>query len=340
MGKLNISPRNKAFIALALVSFFWGTTYLAIRIGVGKEESGQVHGLFLSAVRQSIAGVLMVGFLLLTGVKLPNRKTMIQLAVLGILLLGIGNGLATWALQYIPSGLGSVMSATGPIFIAIFSHYIIAKVRWSARLISGMLLGLVGIMGLSYDYLEAFLNPNFAFGIGLNIMATIVWSLGAVYAAKWKPNTHLMMGAGLQMLFGGIITWSVVGIVGVNNLVQAPLGASFWWSIAYLIIFGSFIAYSAFMYTLEKLPPAQASLYSYINPIVAVLLGWVILSEELTPMTIFAILITIVGVYLVNTAFQAQRKKEAARLADLEIPEIPIMEAKKEDAEPEPELVG
>ena len=336
MGKSDLSPRNKAFIALALVSFFWGTTYLAIRIGVGKEAAGQVHGLFLSAVRQSIAGVLLVGFLLLRGIKLPPRKAMFKLAALGIILLGLANGLASWSLQYIPSGLGSVMSATCPIFIAIFSHFLINKVRWSVRLISGMLLGFVGILGLSYDYLEAFLNPNFAFGIGLNIIATILWSLGSVYAAKWKPNTHLLMGAGLQMLFGGIFTWLIVGAVGTETLVQGPLGFAFWGSIIYLVIFGSFIAYSAFMYVLENLPPTQASLYAYLNPIVAVLLGWIILNEDLTPMTVFAIAITIFGVYLVNTDYQSQRKKNLAKLAQAEKEASIDLETILDAQEPEP----
>ncbi len=346
MEKSKNTVEIKAFIALALVSFFWGTTYLAIRLGLGEEESGQVHGIFLSAVRQSLAGLLLVGFLLLTGVKLPARKTMFQLAILGILLLSVGNGLATWALQYIPSGLGSVMSATGPIFIAIFSHFIVEKVRWSPRLIGGMLLGWIGIMGISYDYLEALLNPKFAFGIALNMSATIIWSLGSVYAAKWKPSVHLLMGAGLQMLFGGAVTWAVVGIVGIDNLVTTPLGPSFWWSIAYLIVFGSFISYSAFIYTLEKLPPAQASLYAYINPVVAVVLGWIVLSEPLSPMTAFAIGITILGVYWVNTAFQTQRRRRSLMMTTQKeeeidtinstiIPEAQNIEEPKEDAEPE-----
>lgn len=305
-----LSNRTKAYIALALVSFFWGTTYLAIRIGVGTNPDEQVHGLFLSAVRQSLAGGLLVGFMLLTGAKLPDRKTLAQLAIIGLIMLCLANGLATWSLQYIPSGLGSVMSATCPIFIALLSHFIIKPIQWSGRLVGGMLLGFVGIAGISYDYLDDFFNPVFSFGIFLNLMATFLWAVGSIYTAKWKPNTNLMLGAGLQMLFGGTGTWLIVGAVGMDKMVTFPLGWNFWGSIAYLIVFGSFIAYSSFMYTLEKLPPTQASLYAYINPIVAVLLGWIILAERLNIMVGFAIIITIVGVYLVNTAFQKQKKDD------------------------------
>lgn len=304
-----LSDQTKAYIALGLVSFFWGTTYLAIRIGVGTDPAEQVHGLFLSAVRQSLAGGLLVGFMLLRGAKLPDRKTLGELAIIGLIMLCLANGFASWALQYIPSGLGSVMSATCPIFIAILSHFLIKPMQLSVRLVGGMLLGFVGIAGISYDYLDDFLNPAFSFGILLNLMATLLWAFGSIYTAKWKPNTNLMLGAGLQMLFGGLGTWGIVAVVGVDEMVTSPLGWNFWGSIAYLIVFGSFIAYTAFMYSLEKLPPTQASLYAYLNPIVAVLLGWIILAERLNLMVGFAIVVTIVGVYLVNTAFQKQKKK-------------------------------
>ena len=309
MSSVKLSNKTKAYIALAAVSFFWGTTYLAITIGLDGGD-GKVHGLFMSALRQSLAGIILVGWMLLSGVKLPPRKTLGQLAIIGFMMLCLGNGLATWAMQYIPSGLGSVMSAVGPVFIAVFSYFLVEKFRWSARLIFGMLLGLIGVMGISFDYLEAFLNPRFSFGILLNMLATLVWSLGSVFAAKWKPNVHLMMGAGIQMLFCGVIMWIIVLIIGVDNLVSGPITLKFWGSIVYLIIFGSLISYSAFMYTLENLPAAQASLYAYINPVVAVFFGWWILSEKLNWITIASMLTVILGVYLVNSSFNKEKKKK------------------------------
>jgi drug/metabolite transporter (DMT)-like permease len=202
------------------------------------------------------------------------------------------------------------MSAVGPVFIAVFSYFLVGKFRWSPRLIFGMLLGLVGVMGISFDYLEAFLNPDFSFGILLNMLATLIWSLGSVFAAKWKPNVHLMMGAGLQMLFGGTIMWIIVLIIGVDNLVTGEITLKFWGSIVYLIIFGSLISYSAFMYTLENLPAAQASLYAYINPVVAVIFGWWILNEKLNWVTIASMLTVILGVYLVNSSFNIEKKRK------------------------------
>lgn len=309
MKNIQITPKAKAFIALSLVCFFWGTTYLAISIGLG-EGADNVHGIFMAAVRQSLAGVILVVWMLLSGVKLPSRKTFIQLSVIGLMLLCIGNGAATWSMQYIPSGLGSVMSAVGPVFIAIFSHFLVEKLKWSAMLVIGMALGVIGVMGISFDYLEAFINPNFSFGITLNMIATLVWSLGSVFAAKWKPDVHLIMGVGIQMLIGGAAMWIIVAFVGIDKMVTGPLGWNFWGSIAYLIIFGSLISYSAFIYTLKHLPPAQASLYAYVNPVVAVLLGWWILNENLNWITISSMLTVILGVYLVNTSFQKQKRKK------------------------------
>jgi drug/metabolite transporter (DMT)-like permease len=119
-----------------------------------------------------------------------------------------------------------------------------------------------------------------------------------------------MMGAGLQMLFGGTIMWIIVLIIGVDNLVTGEITLKFWGSIVYLIIFGSLISYSAFMYTLENLPAAQASLYAYINPVVAVIFGWWILNEKLNWVTIASMLTVILGVYLVNSSFNIEKKRK------------------------------
>ena len=294
-----------AYIALALVSFFWGTTYLATRIGVEF-----AHGFLLSAVRQLTAGGCLLAFMLLRGYRLPDRKTMIQLSILGFLFLGAGNGIMTWALQYVPSGLCSVLSALSPIFVVIVSHFIIEKTRWSFRLIFGMLLGTVGVVGIFYDYLEDLLNPNFSFGIGLTLGACAIWSFASVYAAKWKPKVHLLLGASIQMIVGGLASALVVGIAGWDNMKFGDWGIEFWGSIAYLVVFGSFVAYSAFLYVLSNLPPAQASLYAYINPVVAVLLGWLLLNENLNLITVTAMGTTVAGVYLVNTAFIRNKKKQ------------------------------
>ncbi len=307
MSQYILSKSTKAFIALALVSFFWGTTYLATRIGVKSS-----HGFLLSAIRMSLAGGLLTGFMLLRGHQLPKGRELLQTSIIGILLLGVGNGCMTWALQYIESGFASVLSATCPIFIVIMSHFMVAKVKWSFRLVGGMLIGFLGIVGIFSDYLNDFSNPFFAWGIVLAALATLFWCLGSIYTAKWKMKTHLLLGAGIQMFVGGIFLWGMVFAWGIDDLIFKDLGWDYWLSILYLIIFGSFVAYSAYIYVMTHLPPAQASLSAYINPIVAVLLGALLLSEKLTWITFLSMGTTILGVYLVNSAFRKPQIKEKA----------------------------
>jgi len=294
----------KAWLALLAVCFFWGTTYLAIRLGLQTDSSVKIHGLVLAATRQSIAGLILVVIMLLCRVPFPRGKTLLQLVTIGFLLLSLGNGLATWSMHYIPSGMASVMSTSGPVFIAILSHYLVSRVNWSFTLILGMALGIVGVLGISWDHKESFHTENFSFGVLLNFLATLVWSLGSVLTAKWKPKVHLLMGAGVQMLFGGAILSLVVLVVGPSQLISGQPPLTFWYSLIYLIFVGSLLAYSSFMYTLEHLPPAQAAIYAYINPVVAVLLGWWFLHEHLNLLTVGSMITTIAGVFLINRSFK------------------------------------
>ncbi|WCL82900.1 EamA family transporter [Saprospira sp. CCB-QB6] len=299
---------RKAFIALALVSFFWGTTYLATRIGVK-----EAHGLFLSSVRQCTAGVSLIAFMWARGAMLPKGKALLHTIIIGLMLLGAGNALMTWALQYVESGFASVVSASGPIFIALFSHFMIRPLPWSPKLIGGMALGMLGILGVFSNYLDSFdQSPNFSLGLLIMFGATLFWSLGSVFAAKWKPDTSLLMGAGLQMFSGGLFTAIICSFFSWDQLVFGELSMQFWGSILYLVVFGSFIAYSAYIYVMEHLPPTQAALSAYINPIVAVIAGALVLGERLTWLTLIGMLLTILGVYLVNQCFKTANKKMTA----------------------------
>lgn len=316
MGQRILSSSTKAFIALALVSFFWGTTYLATRIGVKSS-----HGFLLSAIRMSIAGAALTSYMLLRGHRLPKGKELLKTSIIGILLLGLGNGFMTWSLQYIESGFASVLSATCPIFIVIMSHFMIRPVKWSFRLVGGILVGFLGIVGIFSDYLNDFSNPYFGWGLILAAFATIFWCLGSVFTAKWKTKSPLLLSAGVQMFMGGVFLWIMVFSWGIEDLIFSELGWDYWLSILYLIIFGSFVAYSAYIYVMTNLPPAQASLSAYINPIVAVLLGALILSEKLTIVTFLSMGVTILGVYLVNSAFRKQKQKEAKLAKRLQLKE-------------------
>jgi len=295
-------PNTNAYLALVIVSIFWGTTYLASSIGVR-----HVHGLVLAGIRQTTAGILLTGFFLLKGYKLPEKFVLSRLFVIGVIMLCGSNGLLTMAMRYIPSGLGAIIAATVPIWITLFSYFLVQKTKFSVQLIIGMALGFIGVGGIFYDYLSSLMNPDFRFGIILAIIGSVLWALGSVLTAKWALSINVLYGAGFQMVFSGIMMLIISFLMGehlsAGNFTGELLG-----SLLYLILIGSILTYSAYIFALNKLPSSLVAIYAYINPIVAVLLGWILLREKLNWMMGFSSLVTIFGVYLVNNAFNKSKK--------------------------------
>ncbi|MGO4291779.1 EamA family transporter [Chitinophaga sp. RAB17] len=299
--------QNKnAYIALAIVSIFWGTTYLASSVGVR-----HMHGVMLAGIRQGVAGFLITGFFLLKGYKLPEKMVLSKLFIIGTLMLCGGNGLLTWAMKYIPSGLGAIIAATIPIWITIASYFLVQRTRLSLQLIIGMILGFGGVAGIFYNYLSSLMNPDFQFGILIAFGSCIFWALGSVLTAKWALGVNYLYGAGFQMFFSGIIMLIVATFFLGQHIEVSTFTTELWESLLYLVLVGSVFSYSAYVFALNNLPPAQVSIYAYINPVVAVLLGWLILHEQLTWLTGICSLITIGGVYLVNNAINKNKKSLA-----------------------------
>lgn len=299
--------QNKnAYIALAIVSIFWGTTYLASSVGVR-----HMHGVMLAGIRQAVAGFLITGFFLLKGYKLPEKMVLSKLFIIGTLMLCGGNGLLTWAMKYIPSGLGAIIAATIPIWITIASYFLVQRTRLSLQLIIGMILGFGGVAGIFYNYLSSLMNPDFQFGILIAFGSCIFWALGSVLTAKWALGVNYLYGAGFQMFFSGIIMLVVATCFLGAHVEVSTFTTELWESLLYLVLVGSVFSYSAYVFALNNLPPAQVSIYAYINPVVAVLLGWLILHEQLTWLTGICSLITIGGVYLVNNAINKNKKSLA-----------------------------
>ncbi len=285
---------QKAYIALGLVSFFWGTTYVASRVG-----AQQVPGLFMAGVRQFVSGLILVSFFLFRGYKLPGLKELKSISIQGIFLLCIANGLLTWAMEYISGGLAAIIVALVPLFIALFSTWLSGCARITRRMITGLVIGFAGILLIFSDYAGEMHNRNFLFGVGLALVSVLSWSFGTVYTAKQKSSTSILFSVGLQMFIAGIIMLLVCGVTGKYvNLASA--GQQTWIALLYLIVFGSLIAYSAYVFAIRKLPPTLVSIYAYINPVVAVGLGWLLLAEKMNGIMGAGILITLAGVFLVN----------------------------------------
>lgn len=307
---------RKAYIALAWVSFFWGTTYLASKI-----SAHYMPGLFVAAVRQAVSGTILVGYFKSRGYKWPDKGSLIRIAVQGFFLLCISNGLLTWAMEYIDSGLGAIIAGLVPLFVALFSILLLRYARFTPLMIVGLIVGFGGIVTIFYEHFAQLANSKYTFGIALALIATLSWSFGTVYASRYKPATDLLFGVGLQMLFAGVVMLAVCGVSGKYvNLLKANGDAL--WGLLYLVVVGSLLTYSAYVFAVSKLPPTQASVYAYINPIVAIFLGWLMLKEHMSVNVITGTLITIGGVYLVNKEFKKQQRVEPQRHEDTEAHEV------------------
>jgi drug/metabolite transporter (DMT)-like permease len=209
----------------------------------------------------------------------------------------LSNALSTWGVKFIPSGLGAIMGAIFPLWLVIITMF--KGKRLPRQALLGLLLGFGGVCIIFYEHLKDFLNPDFRFGIILSLGATISWAFATLYTKQQAINYNPYFSLGFQMLFAGIIILVIAETTG-NAVKLSEIPASTWWAIGYLVVIGSVLTFVAYIYSLQHLPTALASIYAYINPIVAVLLGAALLNEKLTIFIAIGGAITIAGVYLVN----------------------------------------
>ncbi len=294
----NQSEKNRAVLAVALISFFWGTTWLVAKKGVQ-----YIPALQLSGIRQLVAGTVFIIFFFLKGYKLPSREQFIQFIWMSFLMFVISNGFTTWSVKFIPSGLGAVIGALSPIWIALFSTVLFRETRLNGITIMGLIMGIGGVCVIFYDYLDDLLNPSFYPGIILGVIASMTWAFGTIYTVRHSRNLNPYYSLGWQMFLSGIILIAIAFLTGQYKPI-AQVDVRGWYSVAYLVTFGSIITYAAFIYALKRLPAAQVSIYAYINPIVAVLLGALLNNEKLTRFVAIGTVVTLSGIYLVNTGFK------------------------------------
>jgi drug/metabolite transporter (DMT)-like permease len=288
--------RAKALFALALVCFFWGTTWLA-----SKEAVRHMPPMQLAGVRQFLGGACYVIFFLLKGTAWPRKKDWIPIIILSFLNFVLSNGLSTWGVKYISAGLGSVIGAIFPLWLVVIGLFS-GNARIQPRSIIGLLLGFAGICVIFYDHLYDFLDPSFRLGIFMSVISTWSWAFGTLYTKKHALHFNPYFGLGLQMVISGSSLFTLSHATGIAMPIT-EIAWQAWASIAYLVVFGSIIGFAAYIYALQNLPTEQASLYAYINPIVAVFFGWLVFGEKLTGFIIVGTLITMLGVYLVNKSF-------------------------------------
>lgn len=292
-------PRSSylPYLSLAAVCTIWGTTYLALRIAV-------LHfpPFLFTAVRQVTAGLILLAVMfVLAKAAIPNRDHLWRQAIGGFFMISMGNGLVAWAEMHIPSGVAAIICSLMPVVVIIINVSIDREERPTLPILAGVIIGLAGIVLMFSEHLAGFSNTQYIIGIFFTFAAVVAWASGSIWIKKKNTATNPFVNAGLQMFFGGL--WLVPFSLAFDDMTRITFSTEVIWSMAYLVLFGSLIAYASYAYALRKLPMTIVSLYAYINPIVAVILGWLVLNETLNLKIWVSIALTITGIYIVNKGY-------------------------------------
>ena len=287
-------------LALCFVSFFWGTTWIASKEGVK-----HMPALQLAAIRQFLGGLLYISFFLFKKAPWPKGKQWKTILILSILNFVLSNGLSTWGVKYISSGLGAIIGALVPLWVVIISLFRGEKLAQLS--IVGLLMSFGGVCVVFYDHLEDFLQPDFRFGIVLSLISTLTWAFGSLYTKKKAASFNPYFGLGLQMFISSILLFAFTGATG-TAVPLSSIPAISWWAISYLVVFGSVLTFIAFIYALQHLPAEISTIYAYINPIIAVILGALIFNESLNTAIVIGVGIILCGLYIVNYSLRKERQ--------------------------------
>ena len=284
-------PEFKAYAALAAVCFFWGTTYLGIRIAL---ES--LPPFALVSFRYLLSGSILVIAALLTGTSLPPRKELARTAMNGVIMLGFGNGCLAFAEQWIPSGLAALILTTSPFWMVGLEALVPGGEPLHGPTVAGMLIGLAGVAFLVAPGRWGDAHGAIVAGFLTLQLGCAGWAFGSILQRRTQAAAHPVFSGAIQQLATGIV-FLFPWLLRPDPIHWTTRGVS---ALAYLVIFGSIVGYSAYIYALTTLPVAIVSIYTYVNPIVAVLLGWLFFREPFGIHEALGMTIIFVGVAAVK----------------------------------------
>lgn len=287
------STTRLAYGAWVAVCLLWGTTYLAIRIGLET-----VPPMLLGGFRWTIAGALILLVMRLRRDAMPGRAEWPTLAVLGVLLIGFGNGGVVWAEQTLPSGLTAVLVAVVPFWMLGVEWVAGSAAPLDARRLVGLLVGFAGIVLLVWPELELGQGAAFLLGVLATQLACLGWALGSTYSRRRRPSENVLAVAAYQMLFGGLAMFAAGSLTGEwpALVFNARTGSA----VLYLVVFGSLAGFTAYAYALKHLPVATVSLYAYVNPVIAMVLGTLVLAEPMSLRVAVAGVVVLAGMAIVR----------------------------------------
>lgn len=307
-NKVSASPFLVIF-AFFNIYIVWGSTYLAVIYGLKSFPPFILVGL-----RYVIAGLLMLAWCKLKGEKLPEKKFMVKHALSGILMLVGGTGMIAWAEQYISSGQAAILVATEPLIFLL-----IDRKRWSEYfsnkfILAGLVIGFTGIF-LFLRLGVAVVNPSPMATIAsiIVLFSALLWVFGSLIIKDSKGSSSTVMNASIQLLAAGIACCIIVFAKGEQvGFKFSEVKAEAWGGLFFLVIMGSLVAYLSFVWLLGIKPPAIISTHTYVNPVVAVLLGWLLINEKVNTAQLISLLVILVGILLVNLPGYRQRKAAIA----------------------------
>jgi drug/metabolite transporter (DMT)-like permease len=275
------------------VCLVWGTTYLGIRISLET-----IPPLLMSAFRWIAAGSLLIAVLKMRGERMPLRRTWPSLALLGLLLLGFGNGAVVWAERTVPSGLTAVLVAMSPFWMVGIDAIMSDGEALTMRRVAGLLVGFAGIVMLVWPDIRLAGGRAFLGGVIATQIACLGWAIGSTYARRRGQEENVLATAAVEMLFGGVLLLAAGLARGEWRMLAFNVRTSA--ALAYLVFIGAIAGFSAYAYALKHLPLATVSLYAYVNPIIAVMLGILVLREPFGARMLVAAAIVLVGMALVR----------------------------------------
>jgi len=290
--------RWTVILAFGLVYLFWGSTYLGIRIAVE-----HIPPALMCGARFSISGSLMLVYCAITGRNIRYSSLQLaQLAAIGLLLLMGGNMTLSYAEQYVPSGLSALIVAVVPLWFLVLDSMLLGEHHIAPRGLAGLGLGIAGIVVLLWPELtktETLGRAQFWASLSL-LLASFSWALGSVLSKRWQSGTDPFSATGWQMTFAGLGNLLFAAFAGnFSRVVWTPRGIS---AVLYLVVCGSWIGYTAYIFLLQHVPTSKVSTYAYVNPVVAVFLGWLVMHERVDAYILVGSAIVIASVILVTSA--------------------------------------
>jgi drug/metabolite transporter (DMT)-like permease len=283
-------------LAFAIIYFVWGSTFLAIRIGVA-----EVPPFLLAAMRFFTAGLLLYLWAISRGDPSPNRQQWSSVALLAVLIFMVDYGLLFWAEQRVPSGVAAVMMALIPAFTALAEIIILGTQRLTVRLALALIIGIAGVAVLMSRSLSLGGTPIDRVGASALILAALGWSVASALARKVPLPSSKVMSSGAQMLSGGVFLGIAAAALGeLRGFHPGAVSARAWLSLVYLIVPGSIIAFTAYVWLLHRESPTKVGTYAYVNPVVAVVLGYFVGGEPLGARTILGTLCVLISVLVIT----------------------------------------